>query len=66
MNRDEERRECNPAWWHQVRSRLARIKVAIAAKDVANLVGPPNIIEQALLVKPPERKEDTSDRAERS
>lgn len=37
MTRDERRREQDPIWWHQVRARLARIKVAKASKRVEAL-----------------------------
>lgn len=54
MNRDERRRARDPVWWHQVRARLARIKVAMAAKRTNELVAsmPPNWIEQAVLPAP--------------
>lgn len=51
MNRDEARREHNPVLWQEVRARLARIKMALAIRDVNRLAVDtrPNLIEQTLL-----------------
>lgn len=48
MNHDEDRQQRDPLLWHQVRARLARIKLAIAMKQVNELVTS-NMIEQELL-----------------
>lgn len=37
MSRDERRKRADEIWWQQVRARLARIKVAIAAKQTRQL-----------------------------
>lgn len=52
MTREERREQMEPQVVERLRARLARIKVAIAAKRVQELAAetlPPNVIEAALL-----------------
>lgn len=52
MSRDERRKDRDPVWWQQVRARLARIRVAQAAKRTQELAGEwpqDNVIEAVIL-----------------
>ena len=52
MTRDERRKDRDPIWWHQVRARLARIKVATASRRVEALerdMRRPNMMEAEIL-----------------